>query len=116
MTDPENAAIEELLTGWSERLKAERKDDPLYQALAARPSMISRLRLANHEMMKVVLALNDVLKDEDGIEIDAEKYDLLKSLPKIEDDLAKHYSDTEGSGLSVDKAYQEIARQLRKDV
>lgn len=106
--------IKEVLTSLGERIRSERRDSPIYQELAARGNLVARLRLAETRMNEVVFALVDVLKDVDEIEIDAEKYKLVQGLVAVKSGLVKHYTDTEGHAFSVDKAWQRIARELRK--
>lgn len=105
-------AIGELLSSMTDRIREENKTDPLYVELAGQRSLESRLRLACHEMSKVVLTLTDVLRDVDGVEITRERYALLQGLVAAKSNLEEHYRLNEGNAGCVDKAHREIARLL----
>lgn len=107
-----DTALSEVLTGFSARIEAERRESPEYQALRQEETLIQLLRAADHQMMGIALNVSAVLRDKYDIHLNHEMWHKVVGLAAWRKELTQAFEKETHAG-SVDRAFAQMSRELR---
>ena len=91
----------------------DRADRDSYQQIKNTTSLVSALRMADLLMTGIALDLGKVLREEHGLNFDADAWQVMLGLPGVRRHLQTQAVQAHGHAGSVDRAFTQIAASIR---